>query len=193
MNKKVGLYFGSFNPVHTGHLAIANYFACHTDMDEVWFVLSPQNPFKEKKSLLADHHRLQLLKTAVDDNENLKVCDIELNLPIPSYTITTLTYLKEKYPNRDFAIICGTDNLPTFHKWKNYELILRDFSVYVYNRPGVYKHPYDSHEKFHFIDAPLMDISASFIRKSIKEGKSVRYFLPDKVYNYIEEMHFYSK
>jgi nicotinate-nucleotide adenylyltransferase len=193
MSRKIGLFFGSFNPVHVGHLALANYIAENTDRDEVWFVLSPHNPFKEKKSLLADHHRLQILKEAIDDNPLLKVSDIEFKLPQPSYTITTLTYLSEKYPEFEFSLICGTDILPSFHKWKNYQLILENYSLIVYNRPGNYEHPYLEHKKFTFIQAPLLELSSSFIRQSIRDGKSVRYFLPDNVFKYIDEMNFYKK
>ncbi len=191
--KKTGLFFGSYNPIHVGHLALGNYIAQFTDLDEVWFVISPHNPFKEKKSLLADHHRLELVRIGIGDNPKLKACDIEFKLPQPSYTINTLTYLQEKFPGHQFALICGTDILPTFHKWKNAEQILNYYDIYVYNRPGNFDHPYMENPRFHFIDAPLMEISSSFIRKAIKDANDVSYFLPEKIYDYIKEMNFYKK
>ncbi|MBI9033662.1 MAG: nicotinate-nucleotide adenylyltransferase [Bacteroidales bacterium] len=192
-SKKTGLFFGSYNPVHVGHLALASYMAQYTNLDEVWFVISPHNPFKEKKSLLADHHRLELVRIGIGEHPNLKACDIEFKLPQPSYTINTLTYLQEKFPEREFALICGTDILPSFHKWKNADQILNYYDIYVYNRPGEFKHSYAKHLRFHFIDAPMMEISSSFIRKGIKSGLDMSYFLPENIYKYIKEMNFYKK
>ena len=197
--KKVGLYFGTFNPIHVGHLVIANYMANYTDLEEVWLVVSPQNPFKEKDSMLEDYHRLSLVKIAVDDNNQLKASNIEFNLPKPSYTINTLVYLNEKHPNNEFNLIMGEDNLRTFHKWKNYERILENSNLYVYPRvlnPQTEKKinsPLHSHPKVKICDAPVMKISSSFIRKAIKNNKDVRYMLTEKVANYVEEMHFYKK
>ncbi len=191
MHKKTGLLFGSFNPVHNGHLILANYFAEYTDMDEVWLVVSPQNPLKNKKSLLPDYHRLSLVKLALEDQRKLKASNIEFNMPLPSYTIDTLTYLSEKYPKNDFVLICGTDILPTFHKWKNYDKILELYSVYVYPRPGFKSGALGEHPSITLIDAPQMEISSSFIRKGISEKKNMCYWMPEKVYNYILEMHFY--
>jgi len=192
-SKNIGLFFGSFNPIHNGHLMLATYLVEHTNLDNIWFVISPQNPFKERSTLLKDFHRLRLAELATEDNPLLQVSSIEFNLPKPSYTIDTLTYLQEKYPNQNFKLICGTDILPTFHKWKNHEEIIKQYEILVYNRLGEHKHIYSKNSKFHFIDAPSFEISSSFIRKSIAEKKSVRYFLPDKVYEYIKEMHFYEK
>jgi nicotinate-nucleotide adenylyltransferase len=189
---KIGLFFGSFNPIHIGHLAIANYIVEYSELQQIWFVVSPQNPFKEKKSLLADNHRYYMVTLAVEDDLRFKASNIEFGLPQPSYTINTLTYLKEKYPEKEFALIMGADNLKHFHKWKNYEYISKNYKIYVYPRPD-----YDI-SKINInnvikVDAPIMQISASFIRKAIKEGKDIRYFLHPKVWNYIDEMNFYKK
>jgi len=188
---KTGLFFGSFNPIHIGHLAIANYFVEYTDLDKIWFVISPQSPFKTKSSLLAEHHRYALVHTAIEDDSRFKACNIEFHLPKPSYTIDTLTYLKEKYPDKEFALIMGADNIIHLHKWKNYEKIIQDFDIYVYPRPGIDTSIYEKNKKIHITKAPLIEISASFIRSSIKEKKDVRYFLNTKVWEYIDEMNFY--
>lgn len=190
-SSKTGLFFGSFNPIHTGHLIIAEYMVENTDLEEVWFVVSPHNPLKDKKSLLADHHRLALVNLAIDDDPRLRACDIEFRLPKPSYTIDTLTYLSEKHPSMDFILISGTDIFPSFHKWKNYQELLKQYAFYIYNRPGYESGDYINHENIRLFQAPLMEISASFIRQSIKEGREVKYMLPEKVYQYIREMHFY--
>ncbi len=191
--KKTGLLFGSFNPIHNGHLILANYMAEFTDLDEVWFVVSPQNPLKNKKSLLPDYHRLALARIAVEDSVKLKVSNIEFNMPKPSYTIDTLTWLKEYNSNREFVVICGTDIFPTFHKWKNYNEIINHYSLYVYPRPGYQLNKYNEHSNITLHNAPLMEISSSFIRKGIKEKKNMSYWMPEEVYNYILEMHFYEK
>ncbi len=191
--KKTGLFFGSFNPVHNGHLILANYMAEFTDLDEVWFVVSPHNPLKEKKSLLADHHRLYLTRLAVEDEKKLHVTDIEFKMPRPSYTIDTLAWLSEKYPDKDFVLISGTDIFKSFHKWKNYKTILEYYSIYVYPRPGSDLGDYDSFENIKLFNAPLMEISSSFIRNGIKQKKNMRFWMPDTVYEYIKEMHFYEK
>ena len=191
--KKIGLFFGSFNPVHIGHLIIANYFVEYTDLDKVWFVVSPQNPFKEKKSLLDDHHRLALARIAVEDDLRFWVSDMEFHMPKPSYTIDTLTYLEEKYPDKQFVLLAGSDQLPNFHKWKNAEVILELYKMYVYARPGIKRTKYDDHPKVKIFHTPQMEISSTFIRRSIKEGKDMRYMLPLKVWEYISEMHFYEK
>ena len=197
--KKVGLYFGTFNPIHVGHLVIANYMANYTNLEEVWLVVSPQNPFKEKDSMLEDYHRLSLVKIAVEDNDHLKVSNIEFDLPKPSYTINTLVYLYEKYPDIQFNLIMGEDNLRTFHKWKNHEEILKKSNLYVYPRlmnPQTEKKinsPLYNHPSVIICDAPVMKISSSFIRNAIKNNKDVRYMLTEKVTNYVEEMHFYKK
>ncbi len=190
---KVGLFFGSFNPIHVGHMVLANYFLEYSDLKKIWFVVSPQNPLKEKKTLLPEHHRLQLVKLAIGDNVSMKASDIEFKLTQPSYTINTLTYLKEKYPKNEFVLIMGADNLENFHKWKNYEQILKQYEVYVYPRKETIENDLFRHPKVKLYDAPLMEISSTFIRKSIKEKKDVRYYLPANVWEYIKEMHFYEK
>ena len=189
--KKTGLLFGSFNPIHNGHLILANYFAEFTDMDEVWLVVSPQNPLKSKSSLLQDHHRLTLVRMALEDQRKLKVSNIEFSMPKPSYTIHTLTYLSERYPDNEFALICGTDIFPTLHKWKNYQRILEDYKIYIYPRPGFSPGELLNHPSVISIEAPKMEISSSFIRKGISEKKNMSYWMPENVYQYILEMHFY--
>ncbi len=190
--KKVGLFFGSFNPVHTGHMVIANYMATQTELDEVWLVVSPQNPFKKSKSLADQYSRLHLVKLAIGDTPKLRASDIEFKLPKPSYTIDTLAFLREQYPDHHFALIMGGDNLPTLPKWKNYEIILRDHSIYVYQRPGVGDlGELANHPSVHLREAPLMQLSATYVRKCIKEGKSVRYLVPDAVAEELEQSGLY--
>ncbi|MBC3758350.1 nicotinate-nucleotide adenylyltransferase [Hyunsoonleella sp. SJ7] len=190
---KVGLYFGSFNPIHIGHLVIANHFAEYSDLDQVWFVVTPHNPFKKKSSLLDNYQRLEMVYRATEDYTKLKPCDIEFGLPQPNYTVNTLAHLQEKYPDMEFALIMGSDNLKSFHKWKNYEVILENHHIYVY--PRIYKDDdgtqFDDHEKIHVIHAPIMELSSTFIRKSIKSGKNVHPMLPQKVWQYLDEMNFY--
>ena len=193
MEQKIGLFFGSFNPIHIGHMVVANWFVEYTDIDEVWFVVSPQNPFKEKKNLLADHHRLALVREAIEDDHRFRVTDIEFKMPQPSYTIDTLTYLEEKYPDKKLVLISGSDQLPTFDKWKNPDCILELYQMYVYARPGTKKSKYDNHPSVKIFNTPQMEISSTFIRKSIQEGKDMRYMLLPKVRKYIREMHFYEK
>jgi nicotinate-nucleotide adenylyltransferase len=190
---KIGLFFGSFNPVHIGHMIIANYMVTQTPLDQVWMVVSPQNPLKEKKSLARDYDRLHLVRLAIDDNPLLKASNIEFELPKPSYTIDTLTYLKEQYPQYDFVLIMGGDNLGTFHKWKNYEIILRDYELYVYRRPAYDLGPLAEHPKVSLFEAPLMQISASYIRRCIKDGRSVQYLVPETVYKYLLSSNLYKK
>ena len=184
------MFFGSFNPIHIGHKVIASYLVDFTDLDKVMFVVSPQNPLKQKISLLDQYHRLQIIRAEIEDNSNLEVSDIEFDMPKPSYTIDTLVRLKEKYPENNYSIIMGSDNLQNFHKWKNHEQILEDYSIYVYPRPG-----YEisgSHKNIHIIEGvPQMEISSSFIRKSIKEGKDISYLMPEKAWIYTDEMNFY--
>ena len=191
--KKTGLFFGSFNPIHVGHLIIANHMVEHTELDEVWFVISPHNPLKKKSTLLADHHRYAMVNLAVEDNRNLWASNIEFGLSQPSYTVHTLAFLEEKYPGKDFVLIMGGDNLASLHKWKNYEHILENYSIMVYPRPGEELPELVNHEHVQVVEAPLMQISSSFIRKSIKEGKSVEYILSDRVFKYLTEMHFYQR
>lgn len=191
--KKTGLYFGSFNPIHIGHLIIANQILTKSDLQEIWFVISPHNPLKEKNTLLDDNHRLSLIKVAIEDNPDFKACDIEFKMPKPSYTIHTLLNLEEKYPNRKFCLIIGSDNLFSFEKWFNYEQILKNYQLYVYPRPNYIDCPFKTHPSVKWVDAPLIEISSSAIRNAIKNNISVRYLLPDKVLDYINEMHFYQK
>lgn len=190
---KTGLYFGSFNPVHIGHMAIANYMVEFTDIEELWFVVSPQNPMKDKNSLLEDYHRLKLTQLAVGNDKRFYVSDVEFKMPIPSFTIDTLTYLKEKQPYREFCIIMGSDGLKNFHKWKNADILAEQYPRLVYPRPGFSKEEILSHKNTSLVDAPLMEISSSFIRKAIRNEKDIRYFLPEKTYKYIVDMHFYER
>ncbi len=195
--QKTGLFFGSFNPVHIGHLIIAGYMKEFTDLDEIWFVVSPHNPLKIKSSLLSDRDRLYLVDLAIGDREAFRSSDIEFNRPLPSYTIDTMALLTEKYPNRGFVLIMGEDNLYTLHKWKNAEELVKRFPVYVYPRPDAIKNNNEQLKtiidkaSIKWVDAPLMQISGSFIRKGIKAGKDMSYFLHPAVWKYIIEMHFY--
>ena len=196
---KIGLYFGSFNPVHIGHLAIAGYMTEFTSLDQVWFVVSPHNPLKKKETLLADYQRLYMLQLAIGDNNRLRASDIEFKLPVPSYTIDTLAYIKERYPDNKFYLVMGEDNLYTLHKWKNASELVKKYPIYVYPRPYSEKPASPllsqllSVASIKHIQAPLMDISGTFIREAIKKGKDMSYFLPPLVWKYIEEMHFYRK
>jgi nicotinate-nucleotide adenylyltransferase len=196
---KVGLYFGSFNPVHIGHIAIAGYMTEFAGLDQVWFVVSPHNPLKNKETLLADHHRFYMTELAIGDNARMKASDIEFKLPVPSYTIDTLTYLREKYPKNEFCLVMGEDNLYTLHKWKNVNELIKIFPIYVYPRPDSVKpsspmlNQILSIADIHSVNAPLMDISGTFIRDGVKKGKDMSYFLPPRVWIYIREMHFYEK
>lgn len=190
---KVGLYFGTFNPIHVGHLTIANHMAEYSDLDQIWFVVTPQSPFKVKTSMLDNHQRLEMVYRATKDYPKLRPSDIEFGLPQPNYTINTLVYLQEKFPEHRFALIMGEDNLKSFHKWKNYEMILEGYSIYVYPRisEGTIDTQFNKHKKVHFINAPIMELSSTFIRNSIKEGKNVRPMLPEHVWEYLDEMNFY--
>ncbi len=188
---KTGLFFGSFNPIHIGHLAIANYMVEFTDIDELWFIVSPHNPLKKKSTLLADFLRYDMVEMAINTDKRFMASNIEMRMPKPSYTIDTLTYLKESHPGQSFVLIMGTDVLPTFNKWKNYELITKNYQRYIYPRPGFSREKLKSHKNIFFVDAPYIEISASFIRKAIKDGKNIKYFLPDKVYKFIKEKHLY--
>ncbi|MGQ0738000.1 MAG: nicotinate (nicotinamide) nucleotide adenylyltransferase [Bacteroidota bacterium] len=189
---KIGLYFGSFNPVHIGHLIIANHILNETGIEKIWLVVSPQNPFKQENSLLNEYHRLHLVRLATEDDSRIKASDIEFGLPKPSYTINTLTYLAEKYPEHEFCIIMGSDSFQNLHKWKNHEIIAKNYPVYVYIRPGFLVEN-DPGLQSHILEAPLLQLSATQIRKFIKEGKSVRYMLPDKVLEEIEKGGYYKK
>jgi nicotinate-nucleotide adenylyltransferase len=192
MNTKIGLFFGSFNPIHIGHLIIANIMAENTDLSKVWFVVSPQNPFKPSKGLLHEFDRYDMVKAAIADHYKLEVSDVEFNLPKPSYTIHTLAYLTEKFPGKEFKVIIGEDNLETFVKWKNHEQILVQFGLYVYPRPHVTNSELKRHPNVKMIEAPLLDISATYIRNCIKSNKSIRYLVPESVEQLIRLKHYYT-
>lgn len=187
----IGLYFGSFNPVHVGHMVIANHILINSDMDQLWMVVSPHNPHKEKKTLANDYDRLHLVDLAIDGNLKIHASNIEFSLPRPSFTIDTLTFLKEKHPDHEFSLIMGGDNLASFHKWKNYELILEHHQIYVYNRPTYELGPLEKHPKVHIVEAPMLNISSSFIRNSIKKGQSIQYLVPHAVFEYITDYNLY--
>ena len=189
---KIGLYFGSFNPVHVAHLIIANYILNETDIEKIWVVVSPQNPFKIESSLLNEYHRLHLVKLATENDNRIKASDIEFNLPKPSYTTATLAYLKEKNPEHEFCIIMGSDSFQNLHKWKNYEVIVKNYAVYVYLRPG-FDIKNNLNANLHIIDAPLLQLSATQIRKYVKEGKSIRYLVTESVREEIEKGGYYKK
>lgn len=190
-NQKIGLFFGSFNPIHIGHMIIANIMAENTDLNKVWFVVSPQNPFKVSKGLLHEFDRYDMVKAAIADHYKLEVSDVEFNLPKPSYTIHTLAYLTEKHPGKEFKVIIGEDNLENFGKWKNHEQILEQFGLYVYPRPHVTNSELKRHPGVKLIEAPLLDISATYIRNCIKNNKSIRYLVPEPVEQLIRLKHFY--
>lgn len=202
--KKIGLYFGTFNPIHVGHLIIANHMVENSDLDEVWFVVTPHNPHKKKKSLLEDYHRLAMVELAIEDYPKLKASNIEFKLPQPNYTVNTLAHLEERYPDIDFCLIMGEDNLKSLHRWKNYEVILERYMVYIY--PRISEGEVDSqffsiledgtiqyHEKIKKVDAPIIELSSTFIRDSIKAKKDIRPMLSAPVWKYLDEMNFYKE
>jgi nicotinate-nucleotide adenylyltransferase len=198
---KIGLYFGTFNPIHVGHLIIANHFAELTNLNQVWMVVTPHNPLKNKDTLLKDSTRLELVHLATEDFPKIKPCDIEFHLPQPNYTVNTLAHLQDKYPKNEFSLIMGEDNLKSFHKWKNHEVILENYAIYVYprvdengqtNNDGD-KYGFKYHPKVHFIAAPIVEISATFIRNSIKNKKNIQPLLPNKVWEYIDHNNLYRK
>jgi nicotinate-nucleotide adenylyltransferase len=188
---KIGLFFGSFNPIHMGHLIIANIMAETTDLDKVWFVVSPQNPFKQSKGLLHEFDRFDMVRAAVFDSYKLEVTDIEFHLPKPSYTVHTLVHLKEKHPDKEFKVIIGEDNLESFAKWLNYERILQDYGLYVYPRPNAQPSALKQHPNVKMVEAPMIDISATFIRNCIRKKQSIRYLVPDAVEELIRTKGFY--
>jgi nicotinate-nucleotide adenylyltransferase len=188
---KIGLFFGTFNPVHNGHMVIAGFFPEFTDLSQVWMVVTPHNPHKPAGSLLQDHHRFEMVRIAIGDYRKLKPSKVEFALPKPSYTINTLAHLHEQHPEHEFVLIMGSDNLETFTKWKNWETIIEHHEIYVYPRPGHDGGELKTHNQVKIVDAPLMQLSSTFIRNSIIEKKDVRFMLPDPVYQYIDEMNFY--
>ena len=206
---KIGLYFGTFNPIHVGHLIIANHLAEHSDLDQIWMVVTPHNPLKSKQTLLDDYQRLQLVFLATEDYPKIKPSDIEFKLPQPNYTVNTLVYLQEKYPKHIFSLIMGEDNLKSLHKWKNYEVILQNYEIYVYPRidakgqteedpnlkgDSAKQNPtIKNNIKIHYVDAPIIEISSTFIRENIKKKKNVRPLLPSKVWEYIDHNNLYKK
>ena len=192
--KHIGLYFGTFNPIHIGHLVIANYMVEFSELDEIWFVITPRSPFKAKKTLLDNNHRYQMVYEAVKDYPKLSPSKVEFNLAEPNYTVNTLAHLEEEYDNDyRFSLIMGEDNLKSFHKWKNYEVILENHDLYVYPRisEGGVSHQFKNHPKIHRIASPIMEISSTFIRSQHKQGKNVRAMLPDAVWKFMDEMNFY--
>ena len=190
---KIGLYFGTFNPIHIGHLTIANHMAEYSDLDKIWMVITPHNPFKKKSSLLDNNHRYQMVMEALEHYDTIEPSKIEFDLPQPNYTVNTLAHLEEKYPQHEFCLIMGEDNLKSFHKWKNYDVILERHDIYVYPRisEGVIETQFDNHPKIHKVAAPIMEISSTMIRNGIKNGKNVRPLLPPEVFRYVDEMNFY--
>jgi len=193
--RKIGLYFGTFNPIHIGHLIIANHMVEHSDLDEIWMVVTPHNPFKKKNSLLENHHRFEMVYKATEKYPKIKPSNIEFKLPQPNYTIHTLAHISETFPNNEFSLIMGEDNLKNFHKWKNYETILEHHHIYVYPRIdlGTVKHLFNKHPKIHKVAAPIVQISSTMIRNSIKNQKNIQPLLSKEVWEYLDEMNFYKK
>lgn len=189
---KIGLFFGSFNPIHQGHLILAEAALTKTDIQELWFVISPQNPFKKKKNLLSEYERLKLVELAVEGHSRIRASNIEFFLPKPSYTIDTLTHLADKYRNHEFSLVMGQDNLQHLHKWKNYEAILKYYPIYVYPRGTAKEGPLDTHEGITLFEAPLLNISATYIRQEIRAGNSIRYLVPNDVQEYIQNHNLYA-
>lgn len=192
---KIGLYFGTFNPIHVGHLIIANHLAEHSELEQIWMVVTPHNPLKEKNTLLDDYHRLHLVRLATEEYPKIKPSDIEFKLLQPNYTVNTLAHLMEKYPQHAFSLIMGEDNLKSFHKWKNYDYILQHHDIYVYPRVSVGEDnsEFKNHPRIHKIDAPIVEISSTFIRKNIKNKKNIRPLLPHNVWEYVDHNNFYKK
>jgi nicotinate-nucleotide adenylyltransferase len=192
---KIGLYFGTFNPIHIGHLIIANHLAEYSDLDQIWMVLTPHNPLKKKETLLDDYQRLQLVHLATEDYVKILPSDIEFKLPQPNYTINTLVHLQDKFPNHIFSLIMGEDNLRSLTKWKNHEMILQHYDIYVYPRLSseIDNLELKNNPKVYLIDAPIVEISSTFIRENIKKGKNVQPLLPSKVWEYIAHNNLYKK
>lgn len=192
---KIGLFFGTFNPIHIGHLIIANHMAEYSDLDQIWMVVTPHNPHKQKQSLLDDYHRLHMVHLATEEYPKIKPSDIEFKLSQPNYTVNTLAHLQEKFPQNTFSLIMGEDNLNSLHKWKNHEVILQNHDIYVYPRlaPGEIDAQFTNHPKIHHLGAPIVELSSTFIREGIKTGKNIQPMLPHKVWEYIDHNVFYRK
>jgi nicotinate-nucleotide adenylyltransferase len=192
---KIGLYFGTFNPIHVGHLIIANHLAEHSDLEQIWMVVTPHNPLKQKNTLLDDYQRLHLVRLATEEYPKIKPSDIEFKLPQPNYTVNTLAHLMEKYPQHEFSLIMGEDNLKSFHKWKNYEYILQHHDIYIYPRISQEAEnlEFKNHPRIHLIEAPIVEISSTFIRDGIKSKKNIRPLLPHSVWEYVDHNNFYRK
>ncbi|PWG06031.1 nicotinate (nicotinamide) nucleotide adenylyltransferase [Polaribacter aquimarinus] len=192
---KIGLYFGTFNPIHVGHLIIANHMVENSDLDEIWMMVTPHNPFKKKSSLLENHHRFELVYRATENYPKIRPSDIEFKLPQPNYTVHTLAHISDIYPEKEFCLIMGEDNLKSLHKWKNYETILEHHHIYVYPRiaEGTVEHQFKNHPKIHKVDAPIIQISSTKIRNGIKNQKNIKPLLTKEVWDYIDEMNFYRK
>lgn len=189
--KKIALFFGSFNPIHIGHMIIAQHMLNESDLQEVWFVVSPHNPLKDKKTLAPDHDRLFLVQEAIGSHPGMRASSVEFQLPQPSYTIDTLAHLTEKHSDKSFSLLMGGDNLKHFYKWKNYEILLRDYDLYVYDRPQTGETRFDDHSSVHFLQATQMNISATHIRRLIKKGKSIQFLVPDPVFHAINASNLY--
>lgn len=187
---KIGLYFGSFNPVHIGHLIVANHVACNTSLEQVWFVISPHNPLKNETTLLNEHHRKHLIDVSIEGENKLKTSNIEFKLPRPSYTINTLTYLSEKFPKHHFSIVMGSDSFSNIKRWKNYEVLLENYEIYIYERPG-FKIKENPGDRIAVLQAPLLEISSTRIRELIRAKKSIRFLVPDIVKEEIEKHQYY--
>lgn len=190
---KIGLYFGTFNPIHIGHMVIANHMAEYSGLDQIWMVVTPHNPHKQKNTLLDDYHRLHMVNLATEDFPKIRPSDIEFKLPQPNYTVTTMAHLQEKFPQHVFSLIMGEDNLNSLHKWKNYEVLLQNHDIYVYPRLSADASELKNSPKVHLIDAPIIEISSTFIRESIRNKKNVKPLLPVKVWDYIDHNLFYTK
>jgi nicotinate-nucleotide adenylyltransferase len=192
---KIGLYFGTFNPIHVGHLIIANHLAEYTDLEQVWMVVTPHNPLKQKSTLLDDYHRLHLVRLATEEYPKIKPSDVEFKLPQPNYTVNTLAHLLEKYPQHEFSLIMGEDNLKSFHKWKNYDYILQNHAIYIYPRVSeeAQNLEFKAHPQIHIVDAPIIEISSTFIRDNIKNKKNIKPLLPHNVWEYVDHNNFYKK
>ena len=191
--KKIGIYSGSFNPVHHGHVMLASYLVEFSDLDELWFVVSPQNPFKKKADLLDDDERLKMVELAIEGDERLRVCDIEMHLPTPSYTINTLTALSEQYLDCRFVFICGMDSLQSFGGWREYQRILDNYQLLVFPREGYDGGDLVNHPSVTILKTPIVEISSTFIRRCVKEGRDVRHFMPERAFRYMKERGFFEK